>query len=944
MRFRLIAALLAMAFVFPVIASAHGASSSEDAALARIEADENDGLLTSERALELRLERIFEPESLPEPYRSNATGFVRCATPILLEARRRAPDLSSALRARIEEWTAPTDRFQKAAGYTSPSGRFLVSYETEGIDAVPLADLSPANGIPDFVERIAEYCDTSYATEFEVLGFTPPDLSSGPYRISFESMGSYGYTVTDGSVAGTNIVLHNTFLGFPDNDDVEGSAIGAAKVSVAHELKHASQFATSGWSETGLWVEVDAVWVEDHVYDSVNDYYNYIATGNSIAAPALSLDFGPTASGSYDDCIWQHWMVRNHGVAVIRDFWTRRSSQPGENVLASYDYALQLRGDSIAEDFVDFAAFNYASGARARYGFGYEEADRYPTAPLESSLDTPTLDTLGQINHLAADLHTVTGFSADPKATAYVRFEDLAPMSPLRIAVLVDLVDGSRRYHVIAPEAGIVTFPLPEAAASIVSLGVVVANGSTTTNAAGYTLQVYEEIAVPQPVAKLGTTLISFPVEAGTQRSRTLAITNIGEAGSQLDFTFLAVEALPPSVVLEKNISGSDVAAFPARYTPDTTADLQFTVSNASPDFEWLAEVDLEFPAGVTVLASSDMLGGTAPLVSDGATGEGVTLRWVDADGTWGNVRGGQTATATVSLAFDRALYGSLPIDFTISGDGYGNAPHSVSGTLLLDGPDSPLLEVLSPRGDDVLLIGSEVEITWAAATTGTVDLEISRNQGLSWSPLASGLQNTGTWTWTVSGPASVDTRIRLSHSDGTMTVVNSGAFTVAKPLPWLDVAPSSGSLQQYQQALVDLHFDATGLGTGAHPANLLVLVDGQPEPILVSVNMTVTDTSEPTTPSRRGSILVDNTPNPFNPSTWIRFRLERATRVRLEILDVRGRRVRSLVEDQLSDGAHAIEWDAIDDDGAAVSSGLYLYVLETVDGETATGKMTLVK
>ena len=55
--------------------------------------------------------------------------------------------------------------------------------------------------------------------------------------------------------------MHSDFLSFPPNEDPEGTAIGAAKVTAAHEFKHAVQFATSAWSENGLWPELDATWV-----------------------------------------------------------------------------------------------------------------------------------------------------------------------------------------------------------------------------------------------------------------------------------------------------------------------------------------------------------------------------------------------------------------------------------------------------------------------------------------------------------------------------------------------------------------------------------------------------------------------------------------------------------------------------------------------------------
>ncbi len=88
---------------------------------------------------------------------------------------------------------------------------------------------------------------------------------------------------------------------------------------------------------------------------------------------------------------------------------------------------------------------------------------------------------------------------------------------------------------------------------------------------------------------------------------------------------------------------------------------------------------------------------------------------------------------------------------------------------------------------------------------------------------------------------------------------------------------------------------------------------------------------------------LGQNFPNPFNPSTQIRYELPRGTRVSLKIYDQRGRLVRTLVETEETAGRKLVTWDGRSQNGARVASGIYLYRL--VAGETvAQRKMTLVK
>jgi hypothetical protein len=95
--------------------------------------------------------------------------------------------------------------------------------------------------------------------------------------------------------------------------------------------------------------------------------------------------------------------------------------------------------------------------------------------------------------------------------------------------------------------------------------------------------------------------------------------------------------------------------------------------------------------------------------------------------------------------------------------------------------------------------------------------------------------------------------------------------------------------------------------------------------------------------PVQRGE-LQQNEPNPFNPSTRIRFELLAPEHVRLAVLDARGRLVRVLVDAALPAGTdHAVEWDGTDRAGTPVRSGNYFYRLET-PSFVATRKMTLLR
>jgi hypothetical protein len=91
------------------------------------------------------------------------------------------------------------------------------------------------------------------------------------------------------------------------------------------------------------------------------------------------------------------------------------------------------------------------------------------------------------------------------------------------------------------------------------------------------------------------------------------------------------------------------------------------------------------------------------------------------------------------------------------------------------------------------------------------------------------------------------------------------------------------------------------------------------------------------------GFVLLQNAPNPFNPSTTIRFKLPSERKIRLSVYDVTGRLVRSLVDGHRDAGQHEVLWDGLDFSGRAVGSGVYMYRL-TGGSDTLVRRMLLVK
>jgi len=102
-------------------------------------------------------------------------------------------------------------------------------------------------------------------------------------------------------------------------------------------------------------------------------------------------------------------------------------------------------------------------------------------------------------------------------------------------------------------------------------------------------------------------------------------------------------------------------------------------------------------------------------------------------------------------------------------------------------------------------------------------------------------------------------------------------------------------------------------------------------------------------TPVTDGSIpalmteLTGNYPNPFNPETTIAFSVAEPNNVSIDIYNLKGQKVRSLVNDRFDTGHHSIVWNGADDNGRKVSSGIYFYRMKS-GTYTSSKKMILMK
>jgi hypothetical protein len=142
----------------------------------------------------------------------------------------------------------------------------------------------------------------------------------------------------------------------------------------------------------------------------------------------------------------------------------------------------------------------------------------------------------------------------------------------------------------------------------------------------------------------------------------------------------------------------------------------------------------------------------------------------------------------------------------------------------------------------------------------------------------------------------------------------------------------------------LDFHVMVFPINNGVQNYDLMITSD-DPQNTVSYINLTAnvlpTGNEDGTLPLV--TALNGNYPNPFNPETTVSFSLKNSSKVSVDIYNILGQKVKTLVNDQLNAGNHSYRWNGKDDSGHSVSSGIYFYKMNA-GSYTATAKMVLMK
>jgi hypothetical protein len=180
----------------------------------------------------------------------------------------------------------------------------------------------------------------------------------------------------------------------------------------------------------------------------------------------------------------------------------------------------------------------------------------------------------------------------------------------------------------------------------------------------------------------------------------------------------------------------------------------------------------------------------------------------------------------------------------------------------------------------------------------------------------------------------------RTERIDNSVQVVTSdnkteGILTVAViNLDGRSIASGSGAILTIPVEALNGKFDGTG--------EISLLNASFDEGVQASLSKEVLS---PKATLPKAYALGQNFPNPFNPSTTIAYDIPegKEVQVRLNIYNIRGQLVRTLVNENKSEGSYQIQWDGTNNHGQSVSSGVYLYRIQAGDFNQ-TRKMVILK
>ena len=322
----------------------------------------------------------------------------RCLTPYL-ESLRLAPleALSPEQRALLDYFRDPP--VLSGTELTVETPNFLVHYTEEGQDAPDLGDVDPQNGVPDYVDVVADQMELARQQYLDMGWHDYPsdegwggDVRTDVFVGEAPVANTFGlaYWLTD---EGAGYVFIDQNL--PEIDETRTVSLFLRSVCT-HELQHIFQF---GYGTVGWYGEATATFYQDYLTDvfGVAPVIVSYLLAFRFESPELSL-LDREGRSEYANSIWNMCLFESLGEDepdVIREVWEQIETLQDWNSFAAHETVLNTRETTLAAQYLRFTRWNYAScdhddgehyrlGASWRTGYGSVRAiashARFPVA------------------------------------------------------------------------------------------------------------------------------------------------------------------------------------------------------------------------------------------------------------------------------------------------------------------------------------------------------------------------------------------------------------------------------------------------------------------------------------------------------------------------------------------------------------------------------------
>jgi hypothetical protein len=299
----------------------------------------------------------------------------------------------------------------QAPGSPACSPHFCVHWVAEGLDAPNLTD-TDGDGTPDFVERVLRVAERVHSIENDKLGWREPKSDgrqgggAGKTDVYLSQIGGelFGYAAPDRGQATKRHEIPRRLHGYLvlDNDysafEFPGTKpLADLEVTVAHEYNHILQFGYDVYQDPWF-AEASAVWMEDEVYNRIDDYLRYVRRWGKLYETPLTTN----SIKMYGSAVWNQWLARRYGSSIVRKAWAQAlHAKPGGFSVRSYERALRETGHAtLSWNLVHFAA----AVAEWRTGHGFRESRLFPDVQRQGRLPLNGERLTRLLNHTTFEL------------------------------------------------------------------------------------------------------------------------------------------------------------------------------------------------------------------------------------------------------------------------------------------------------------------------------------------------------------------------------------------------------------------------------------------------------------------------------------------------------------------------------------------------------------